>query len=158
MAFLFAYSFSEERRNHYSDVIISTMASQITSPTIIYTTVYSGADQRKNQSTASLAFMRGIHRWPVNSPHKGQVTRKMFPFDDVIMMHGKWDKSLHDDVMMWPGNAFRITGPLWGESTDHRQICLKNSQWPRAIDGRKLLSKQCLAGGWRRRDVDVTSL
>ena len=29
--------------------------------------------------------MRGIHRWPVNSPHKGPVTRKMFPFDDVIM-------------------------------------------------------------------------
>ena len=35
----------------------------------------------------SLAFMRGIHRWPVNSPHKGPVTRKMSPFDDVIMNH-----------------------------------------------------------------------
>ena len=32
-----------------------------------------------------MAFVRGIHRWPVNSPHKGPVTRKMFPFDDVIM-------------------------------------------------------------------------
>ena len=42
-------------------------------------------DQRKHQSSASLAFMRGIHRWPVNSPHKGPLTRKMFPFDDVIM-------------------------------------------------------------------------
>ena len=40
-----------------------------------------GADQRKHQSSASLAFVR----WPVNSPHKGPVTRKMFPFDDVIM-------------------------------------------------------------------------
>ena len=49
------------------------------------TTVYSDADQRKHQSSASLAFVRGIHRWPVNSPHKGPVTRKMFPFDDVIM-------------------------------------------------------------------------
>ena len=47
--------------------------------------VYSDADQRKHQSSASLAFVRGIHRWPVNSPHKGPVTRKMFPFDDVIM-------------------------------------------------------------------------
>ena len=47
--------------------------------------IYSGADQRKHQSSASLAFVRGIHRWPVNSPHKWPVTRKMFPFDDVIM-------------------------------------------------------------------------
>ena len=51
----------------------------------LFTTIYSGADQRKHQSSASLAFVRGIHRWPVNSPHKGPVTRKMFPFDDVIM-------------------------------------------------------------------------
>ena len=71
---------------HYDDVIMSTMASQITSITIVYSTVYSGADQRRHQSSASLAFVRGIHRWPVNSPHKGPVTRKMFPFDDVIMV------------------------------------------------------------------------
>ena len=70
---------------HNNDVIMSTMASQITSLTIVYSTVYSGADQRKHQNSASLAFVRGIHRWPVNSPHKGPVTRKMFPFDDVIM-------------------------------------------------------------------------
>ena len=73
---------------HYNAVIMSAIASQITSLTIVYLTVYSGADQRKHQSSASLAFVRGIHRWPVNSPHKGPVTRKMFPFDDVIMW--KW--------------------------------------------------------------------
>ena len=61
------------------------MASQITSLTIVYPTVYSAADQRKHQNSASLAFVRGIHRSPVNSPHKWPVTRKMFPFDDVIM-------------------------------------------------------------------------
>ena len=61
------------------------LVSQITSLMIVYSTVYSGADQRKHQSFASLAFVRGIHRWPVNSPHKGPVKRKMFPFDDVIM-------------------------------------------------------------------------
>ena len=61
------------------------MASQITSPTIVYSTVYSGADQRKHQSSASLAFVWGVHRWPVNSPCKWPVTRKMFPFDDVIL-------------------------------------------------------------------------
>ena len=64
---------------------MSAMASQITSLTIVYSIVYSGADQRKHQSSASLAFVWGIHRWPVNSPHKGPVTRNLFPFDDVIM-------------------------------------------------------------------------
>ena len=71
--------------HHYDDVIMSTIASQITSLTIVYSTVYSGADQSKHQSSASLAFVWGIHRGPVNSPHKWPVTRKMFPFDDVIM-------------------------------------------------------------------------
>ena len=71
---------------HYDDVIMTTMASQITSLMIVYSIVYSGADQRKHQSSASLAFVRGIHRGPVNSPHKWPVTRKMFPFDDVIML------------------------------------------------------------------------
>ena len=70
---------------HYNDVRMSTIASQITSLTIVYSTVYSDADQRKQQSCASLAFVWGIHRGPVNSPHKWPVTRKMFPFDDVIM-------------------------------------------------------------------------
>ena len=70
---------------HYGDVIMGTIASQITSIAIVYSPVYSGADQRKHQSSASLAFVRGIHRGPVNSPHKWPVTRKIFPFDDVIM-------------------------------------------------------------------------
>ena len=70
---------------HYDDVIMSTIASQITSLTIVYSTIYSGADQSKHQSSASLAFVWGIHRGPVNSPHKWPVTQKMFPFDDVIM-------------------------------------------------------------------------
>ena len=71
---------------HYDDIIMSTMASQMTSLSIVCSSVCSGADQRKHQSFASLAFVRGIHRGPVNSPHKGPVTRKMFPFDDVIMV------------------------------------------------------------------------
>ena len=71
---------------HYSDVIMSAMASQITGVSIVYSTVCSSEDQRKHQSPVSLTFVRGIHRWPVNSPHKGLVTRKIFPFDDAIMM------------------------------------------------------------------------
>ena len=66
---------------------MGAMAFQITSIAIVNSTVYSGADQRKHQSSASLAFVRGIHRGPVNSPHKWPVTRKMFPFDDVIMIN-----------------------------------------------------------------------
>ena len=64
---------------------MGAMASQITSLTIVYSTVYSGADQRKNQISASPAFVWEIHQGTVNSPHKWPVTRKMFPFDDVIM-------------------------------------------------------------------------
>ena len=62
------------------------MASKITGVSIICSTVGSGAAQRKHQGFASLASVRGNHRWPVNSPHKRQVTRKMFPFDDVVMI------------------------------------------------------------------------
>ena len=58
---------------HYNDVILGAMASQITSLTIVYSTVYSDTDQRKHQSSASLAFVRGIHRSPVNSPHKWPI-------------------------------------------------------------------------------------
>ena len=76
---------SQITAGHCSDVIISTMASQITSLTIVYSIVHSGADQTNHQISASLAFVWGVHRWPVNSPHKEQVIRKMFPFDDVIM-------------------------------------------------------------------------
>ena len=71
---------------HYSDVIMGAMAFQITSLANVYPTVYSGTDQRKHRISASLAFVRGIHRWPVNSAHKWPVTRKMFPLGDVIMM------------------------------------------------------------------------
>ena len=74
---------------YYNDVIMGALASQITSLTIVYSDVYSDADQRKHQRSASLAFMRGILRWLVNSPHKWPVTRKMLPFDDVIMISSK---------------------------------------------------------------------
>ena len=75
---------------------MSSMASQITNLTIVYTAVYSRADQRKQQISASLAFVWGIHRSPVNSPHKWPVTRKMFPCDDVIMKYSKiiWQPGL----------------------------------------------------------------
>ena len=71
----------------FNDVIMSTMASQITSLTmIVCSTVYSGVYKKTQQSFASLASVQGTHRRPVNSPQKGPVTRKMFPLDDVIMI------------------------------------------------------------------------
>ena len=76
--------YNESKNYHYNDVTMSAMTSHITSLTIVNSTVYQ-AQIKKNQSSVSLAFMQGIHRWPVNSPHKWPVTRKMFPFDDVIM-------------------------------------------------------------------------
>ena len=85
---------------HYDDVIMGVIASQITSLTIVYSTVYSGEDQSKQQSSESLAFVWGIHRGPANSPHKCPVTRKIFPFDDVIM---HWCQPQNDEYSF---NAF----------------------------------------------------
>ena len=88
---------------HYRDVIKGALASQITSLTIVYSTVYSDAHQRKHQSSASLAFVRGIHRGPVISPYKWPVTRKMFPFYDVIMEN----YTSENKVAIGSGNSFR---------------------------------------------------
>ena len=80
----------------------------ITSLTIVHSTIYSGIDQRK-QSFGSLAFVRGIHRWPVNSPHKWPVTRKLFPLDDVIvdfvmqMLNNKQQESVTATYTRGPG-------------------------------------------------------
>ena len=79
---------------------MSVMESLITGLTIVYSTVYSGADQRKHRSSASLALVRGIHRWPVNSPHKEPVARKMLLFDDVIMTSG-WEYDYPTYLTFW---------------------------------------------------------
>ena len=63
---------------HYSDVIMTMIASQITSLTVVYSTVYSDTDQRKHQSSASLAFVRGIHRDRWIPRTKGQLRGKCF--------------------------------------------------------------------------------
>ena len=69
---------------------MSTMESQITSLTIVYSIFSLGADKKKHQSAESLAFGRGIRRWPVDYPQTEPATRKMFPFDDVIMSRGEF--------------------------------------------------------------------
>ena len=87
---------------HINDVIMGTIASQITSLTIVHSIIYSDGDQGKHQSASSLAF-RGIHRGPVNFPHKWPVTRKLFPFDDVIMEVNPMvtSDSRHKVLVMW---------------------------------------------------------
>ena len=79
---------------HYSDIIVSVMASQITG----VSTVCSGADQGKHQSSESLAFVSGIHRLLANSPQKEPVMLKMFSFDEIIM-HWQYWKLLNQ---WWP--------------------------------------------------------
>ena len=127
---------------------MSQMASQITSLTTVYSTVYWGADQRKHQSSASLAFVWGIHRWPVISPHKGTVTRIMFRFNDVIMNYAD---SWADLPVIWHVRYWRqdtIACQLWAEvrinlvsrerfpcnlprNTCHADLAILNSKWLR---------------------------
>ena len=129
--------------SHYDDVTMSLMASQITSLTIVYSTVYSGADQRKHQSSASLALVWGIHRGPVNSRHKWPVTRKMFPFDEVIMDYssslrlklneidkrGHWPFMWSHPWEYWVSQRFSNIRILI-----LRIACLKKSRWPAKLE------------------------
>ena len=87
---------------------MSTMASQITSLAVVYSTVYSGADQRKQQSSALLAFVRGIHRWPVNSPHKGPVTRKSLHLMMSSCIIQQWGASTWKLQEVWWDNVISI--------------------------------------------------
>ena len=75
---------------HYSDVIMCAMASQITSVSIV-TQLFVQVQIKENiKAPRHWPLWRGINRWPVNSPHKGPVTRKMFPLNDVIMIFLQW--------------------------------------------------------------------
>ena len=104
--------------SHYSGVIMSTMTSQITSVFTVCSVFCSGADQRKHQNSASLAYVGGIHRGPVNPHHKGSVTQKMFhlmtsPGTGEFSSHGPVTRKIFpfDDVIMIPETHF--TKRLW---------------------------------------------
>ena len=94
---------------------MGAIASQITSLTIVYSSVYSGAYQSKHQSSAPLAFVWGIHRGPVNSPHKWPVTRKMFPFDDVIIVGSSHNGK--DISLVYSSNLVKLT------TMPHPKVC-----------------------------------
>ena len=93
----------------YSDVIMGAMAPQITSLAIVYSIVNPGADQRKHQSFVSLDFVWGIHRRLVNSPQQWPVTRKMFPFDHVIILPIIWDENTNGISFGKPRSAIFFT-------------------------------------------------
>ena len=75
---------------HCNDVTMCVMTSQITSNSTVYSTICSGQHQRNTEALPYWPFVRGIHRSPVNSPHKGPVTRKGFPW---------WRHHAHERVM-----------------------------------------------------------
>ena len=108
---------------HYGDVVMGVVASQITRITIVYSAVHSGADQRKHQRSTSLVFVRGIHRWPVNSPHKWPETRKMFPFDDVIMItqcpRTYSGHAMSEQAVTWPGTQSNENVVMWSNKGWH---------------------------------------
>ena len=87
---LHAYNEYVFNHTHYNGVIMRAMASQVAGASNVCFTVGSGADQRKHQRT----FVWGIHRSPVNSLHKGPITKKMFPFDDIIIWQPHLEKVL----------------------------------------------------------------
>ena len=124
------------------------MVSEITSLTSVYSTFYSGAGQRQHQSSVSLAFERGIHRWPVkstvNSMHKGPVMRKMFPFDDIIKCnlvthvtdkifeHFLWNCSLVQatELHWWWVMLVQVMAWWPQEISHYLSQCWPNSMWP----------------------------
>ena len=90
---------------HYSNAIINAMASQITGVSIVYSTVLQAQIRENIKVPRHWQFVREIHRWPVNAPHKRPVTRKMFPFDDVILYHQSAVPALLTNIF---GTATRI--------------------------------------------------
>ena len=95
---------------YYSDVIMSAIASQIIDVSIVCSTVCSGADQRKHQSSVSLAFVRGIHRWPGDSPHERSVTQEMFLRDDAIMLLALCEMipQAEEPAMQWKSDSWEV--------------------------------------------------
>ena len=99
-------------------ICLHFLITMITSISIVCSTVCSGTDERKHQSSASLCFVKGIHQWPMDSPHKGPVMWKMFPFDDVIMCNFPDAENLNSNSEgSWNQN------PVWSKA---RRTCLAN--------------------------------
>ena len=139
---LLTYVYTHAQTHYYNDVIMGAIASQITSLTIVYSIVYSDADQRKRQSSASVAFVRGIHR----------DRRKMFPFDDVIMDYIYMLLCLYSTVNFLP-NPGDI--PLFVQ--EQGEIIAPPHFW-RFVRGDRFIShKRSMTLQWRHNERDGVS-
>ena len=115
--------------SHYTDVTMSAMASQITRVSIVCPIVCSGTGQRSHQTSASLPFVRGIHRSPVDAPHNGTGTRKMFSWKTIRTLYFRVplgrssNTAAPEELVMWP--VCDDAGRSRECSTDER----KESSW-----------------------------
>ena len=110
-----------------------------------------GTTSNKHHSLHYWSFVRGIHRWPVNSPHKGPVTRKKLLLMASSCVRNSDNPSRDTTIHMMTssnGNMFRVTGPLRAEFTGHRWIPPHKSQWRGAL----IFSLICAwINGWNNR-------
>ena len=117
------------RISHYSDITVSAMLSQIAGVLIICSTVCSGAHQRKCHSSASLAIVRGLHHWLVDSPHKGPVMHNHVQRDfylllcwlllaSIIVQWSSWGHSLQLPIKIAPAIilAYRLSTVMPGHT------------------------------------------
>ena len=95
-------------KQRYNDFIMGAMAYQVTGVWVVWSTVCAGVYQRKHQNSVSLDFLRGIHRWPMDSAHKGPVTQKMFPFDDLFM-------SNYPKRLAWLGSVHAVRRHIFNQ-------------------------------------------
>ena len=128
---------------HYSDVIMSAMASQKTCVSIVNSTVCSG--HRTHQTSASLAFVRGINQWPMNSPHRLPAKHKMFPIDDVIMHYCLFLRESREESPLPQISSYSdcscLVYTLWMELLTNSRVAIDSR---RAMNVKSLLCCQCL--------------
>ena len=122
---------------HYSAVIMGTMASQITSLTIVYSTVNSAPIKENIKAPHHWPSWGEFTGWPVNSPHKGPVTRKMLPFHDVIMKL-VWD-GCHSTALVKKSTLAELIA--WCSQTTSHYL---SQCWPRSMSSYGATRPQCV--------------
>ena len=109
--FVIPYWVTKPQSVHYSDVIMSMKASQTPASRLFTQPFYFRHRSKKTSKLRVTGLCVGNHRWPVNSPHKRPVTRKIFPFDDVIM--GVLQQETHTVTNRWLLNYNWIRFENW---------------------------------------------